>query len=491
MTHLIHFSHPFYMRDNAFMLSLAEQAVSRGDAVRILVCDSTINICKSNPKSEKAVCAWCRSYRKNQFSRLPENVEILRYGDFYTPEIKSAVDSLKFDYDSVGAVKKLIYKNVKIGYGAFSSYVTLTRNLCPDINDAFKSYFNRYLKAECILIEILGRVLDKIHPDLVSLYNGRHFEARPVFEYSRSLGYRTRCYENLKIGKDKRKNFIFFENTLPHNIKSICELIRGTWDNADLAESEKLATGESFFANRKASVFAGDKVYTRNQKYGMMPAGFDESKRNIAIFTSSEDEFASIDNEYDDDQLFPSQQCGITEILEHFKNDASIHFYVRIHPNLKKIKYKYHTSLLGYADLYPNVTVILANDEISSYSLMENVEKVLVFGSTIGVEACYWGKPVILLCAAFYHYLDICYKPESAEEAFSLIKEKDLPAKGRADALKYGFYSMYDRNQNFNYSVSRFDFLREVLIALNHMRLLSGLKIPVKEEGHTGEISML
>jgi hypothetical protein len=483
VTHLIHFSHPYYMRDNAFMLSLAEQACSRGDTVKVLVCDSTINICKSNPKAEKIVCAWCGRYRKNQFSSLPKNVEILRYGDFYTPEKKSVVESLKFDYDSVGAIKKLFYKNVKIGYGAFSSYVTLTRNLYPDINDEFRSYFNRYLKAECVLIEVLAGVLDKVRPDLVSLYNGRHFETRPVFEFSRSLGYSTKCYENLKIGKSKRKNFIFFENALPHNIKSIGNLIRGTWDDAkNLTEDEKTAIGESFFNNRKASLFAGDKVYTRNQRYGMMPDGFDESKRNIAIFTSSEDEFASIDNEYDDDQIFASQQRGIAEILEHFKSDSNIHFYVRIHPNLKKIKYRYHLSLLGYCDLYPNVTVIQANDEISSYSLMENVEKVIVFGSTIGVEACYWGKPVILLCAAFYNYLDICYKPKDAEEAFSLITANDLPAKGKADALRYGFYSMYDRNQDFKYSVSRFDFFREVLIALNHARLLNGIKIPIKEE---------
>ncbi|MDR2692968.1 MAG: capsular biosynthesis protein [Chitinispirillales bacterium] len=471
------------MRDNAFMMGLAEQSHSCGDTVKILVCDSTINICKSNPKAEKIVCAWCGSYRRSQFGRLPKNVEILRYGEFYTPEKKSVVESLKFDYDSVAAIKKLFYKNVKIGYGAFSSYVTLTRNLYPDINNEFKNYFNRYLKAECILIEVLEGALDKVRPDMVSLYNGRHFESRPVFEFSRSLGYSTKCYENLKIGKNKRKNFIFFENALPHNIKSIGGIIMDTWDNAELPEDEKLAIGESFFANRKASLFAGDKVYTRNQKYGAMPGGFDGSKRNIAVFTSSEDEFASIDNEYDDDQIFVSQPCGIVEILEHFKNDADIHFYVRIHPNLKKIKYKYHTSLLEYGDLYSNVTIIRARDEISSYSLMENVEKVIVFGSTIGVEACYWGKPVILLCAAFYNYLDICYKPKSVEEAFSLIGADSLPAKDKADALKYGFYSMYDRNQNFKYSVSRFDFFREVLIALNNVCLLNGIKIPVKEEG--------
>ncbi|MDR0330932.1 MAG: hypothetical protein LBH93_04395, partial [Chitinispirillales bacterium] len=179
-------------------------------------------------------------------------------------------------------------------------------------------------------------------------------------------------------------------------------------------------------------------------------------------------------------------QQGIAEILEYFKNDTRFHFYLRIHPNLNGIKYRYHTSLLDIGNLYTNVTVIKADDEISSYSLLESVEKVLVFGSTLGVEAAYWGKPVILLCAAFYKYLNICYKPESAEEAFSLIGADELPAKDRADALKYGFYCMYDRNKNRKpngfYPYVVFKILREIMRVFKQMRLIKGLEIPVKED---------
>ncbi|MDR0330934.1 MAG: hypothetical protein LBH93_04405 [Chitinispirillales bacterium] len=468
------------------MRNLAEEEHrSVENTVKILVCDSTVNICKSNPRAEKVFCVLCRNYRKHLFSRLPKDIEVLHYKDFYLPENKLAVDSLRFDYDSAQEIKALTYKNVKIGYGAFSTYVTLTRNLYPETDGNFRRYFNQYLKAECILIELLGNVLDKVRPDKVSLYNGRHFETRPVLELAKSLGYTTRCYENIRTGGSVRnRNYICFENAFVHGIKPICDLIRKTWDESNLPEDEKQMIGDTFFANKRGSLYAGDRVYTKKQKYGSMPDGFDKSKRNIAIFTSSEDEFASIDSEYDDDQVFASQQQGIAEILEHFKNNTNFHFYLRVHPNLKNVKYRYHTSLLKLGDIYNNVTVIKAGDEISSYSLLENVEKVVVFGSTIGVEAAYWGKPVILLCAAFYKYLDICYKPENAEEAFSLIEADGLRIKDKTDALKYGFYSMYERNSKSVRCDSQglFKVFREIAIALGRIRLFGGMRIPMKEK---------
>jgi hypothetical protein len=485
MTHLIHLCGPFGMWYNHVLLDVADLAYERGDTVKIVVCDSIIDICNTNRSGSWLICAWCKSYRKILFRHLPKDTEIFYYTDFYLPENKSIVESLAFEYNSVEEIKKLTYKNVNVGYGAFSTYVTWTRNLYPNMNDEFKMFFNQYLKAECVATEVLGNILGKIHPDVVHLFNGRHVDTRPFFDLPKSLGYPVITYENVR--RDTKKglfSYMFFENVLPHDIKYLCGVINKVWDDSTLTEDKKLAMGESFFANRKASRYAGDKIYTRSQKYGALPEGFDKSKRNIAIFTSSEDEFASIGAEYDDDRLFGSQSRGIAEILERFKSDDNFHFYLRVHPNLKNVGYKYHTSLTELGKRYKNVTIIKAKDKTSSYSLLENVEKVLVFGSTIGLEACYWGKPVILLCAAFYKYLDVCYKPENVEEAFSLIAANDLSAKDKTGAVKYGFYVMYGLNKvrkSVKFSDTKYKVFRELLRVLVQMRLLGRLKVPMSE----------
>jgi hypothetical protein len=168
-----------------------------------------------------------------------------------------------------------MYKNVRIGFGALSSYVSLTRNLYPKIDDTFKSYFNLYLRAECILVEATNNVLDGVHPDLVSLYNGRFFETRPVFELARILGYDVRCYENSKTTERTSRNRVFFENTLPQNIDQIGELINKTWESTKLSERERRDIGQSFFINRHNAIFAGDTIYIKDQRQDLLPKKWD------------------------------------------------------------------------------------------------------------------------------------------------------------------------------------------------------------------------
>jgi hypothetical protein len=322
------------------------------------------------------------------------------------------------------------------------------------------------------LVEVLNNVLDKVHPDLVSLYNGRFYETRPIFEFARILGYNVRCYENIKTADFTNRNRVFFENTLPQNVKKTGELINETWKSAKLSERERRDIGQSFFINRSNAIFAGDTIYTKNQRQGLLPRGWDESRRNIVIFISSEDEFFAIDDEFDK-KMFDSQYEGIIQILQNFKKESVFHFYLRIHPNLKNVKYKYHLQLIRLEEFYTNVTVIQADSEISTYALLYNTEKSIVFGSTMGIEACFWQKPVILLGSASYQDLDVCYRPLTLESAISLIKEIDLRVKDKKNALKYGFFFMYDgRGEkplyfDFNLKFKHFKLINKKIILLN------------------------
>ena len=73
---------------------------------------------------------------------------------------------------------------------------------------------------------------------------------------------------------------------------------------------------------------------------------------------------------------------------------------------------------------------------------MEQSETVITFGSTVGVEACYWGKPSILLGMALYQGLDCCYIPSSHEDVINWLREEKLPAKLKNGALLYGNWEL-------------------------------------------------
>jgi hypothetical protein len=72
---------------------------------------------------------------------------------------------------------------------------------------------------------------------------------------------------------------------------------------------------------------------------------------------------------------------------------------------------------------------------------MDMADKVLVMGSTMGAESCYWGKPVINLHKSEYYYLNVGYNPQTREELVQMLGE-DLPPKPKDGALKYGYYYM-------------------------------------------------
>jgi hypothetical protein len=78
---------------------------------------------------------------------------------------------------------------------------------------------------------------------------------------------------------------------------------------------------------------------------------------------------------------------------------------------------------------------------------MESVDMIVTFGSTMGVEALYWGTPSLLLGEAYYSTIGGLLKPNTHEEACVLISkieklnsnEKDV---NRGNALKFGYWSL-------------------------------------------------
>ena len=192
------------------------------------------------------------------------------------------------------------------------------------------------------------------------------------------------------------------------------------WDMDGVPMSEKQRLGTEFYEKRRNSQMAGDRVYTLNQVNGLLPENFSRDKENIVIFNSSEDEFASIGKDFDDYQLFKNQTAGIQFLLKNLPADK-YQIYVRIHPNLTRVKYDYVMELFELPKKYENVTLIPPDSKVSTYALMDAADKVVVFGSTMGAEASYSGKPVILVGPSFYYFLNVAYTPESEQELIDLI----------------------------------------------------------------------
>lgn len=403
--------------------------------VYVIQCDSNIGMCTWNPHANPVFCKFCTWLnRKNLKRYIASGYEIFPISSIVNSDDKKAAKAYNANFNSISELKSKIYKGVEIGYGAFSSFATLTRNVMPRISEDFKKYMEFMLRHEVLVFEALNRFVKQHEIDKIVFHNGRFMQFKPILGVAEVNKIDFIATEHFMVGDKVCSNYFF--NDVPHSIPANIKKMEVFWDKANPETKEDI--GKSFFVKRKKGVAAGDKVYTKEQVANELPEGWDNSKENIAIFNSSEDEFCAVSKEFDSRMLFENQYTALKSIFDHYKDDTSKHFYLRIHPNLKNVPFRSH--LLLYQLKYDNVTIIPPSSTVSSYALMDSCDKVIVFNSTMGLESAYWGKPVIALTDFYASALGCAYLPKSKDELWKLIETKNLPCLRNSNLEKIGYY---------------------------------------------------
>ena len=436
------------------MVDEAEISARYGNQVYFLLCNSHFGLCGCNLYGDTFKCYRCTRYVKRLLNKCSPGIKVIEPDQEMMDLISKEVEKCKFEYHSIEEIKSLDYKGAKVGLACLSAYMTTCRNNNPLIDDEFRAYFDRLLRVACNYAEFQCRMIDEIKPDRIQIFNGRFMENRPATDFALQRHILLRSCEHWCVFPHCSQKRHYY-NALPHNIANNAKMINQLWNDDTIPLEEKERIGRNFYERKYNHTYYGDKDYSSSQVAEKMPDNWDASKKNYVIFNSSEDEFTCIGDEYDKAKVFPSQYEGILYIANLLKDRQDIRLYLRIHPNLKNIKYKYHTDLLGLGERYDNLFVIRGDSDVSTYALMRAADKVITFGSTTGVEASYMRKPVIALCRSWYSGIDVCYEPTSVEEMMELLMDENLKAKPEVETLKYGYflvsphlpgYSFFDYN---------------------------------------------
>lgn len=459
-----------FISNNDYMaLDEAVEKCQNGYEIYFVLCDSSIRACNVCRVCDKATCVLCTHAMKGLIRLLLKSNKLYHMemmSNLINDDIKKQAEEVVFSYSDVKSLKDITYHDVEIGYGAFSTFVTYTRNVMPTFNDALKDYLDTLMRSQVRETLALEKYVDSIKPDLMVFHNGRFANLKPLLNIAknRKIEYVVTEQWNFPNGIIKRN---FFHNDIPHSFRAFEKKFEIAWKNVG---AEGANIGKAFFENRRYGKYAGDKIYTENQQTGLLPDNFNTQKRNISIFNSSEDEFFAISKEWDESVLFPNQYIALKTIFEHYKDDDTIHFYLRIHPNLKNVPWKSH--MLLYDLKYTNVTIIPPSSPISSYALMDKSEKVIVFNSTMGIESAYWGKPVIALNKCSYSQLHQVYEPKTEKEIYEMIdKQALLPLRDETSCYKVACYCMgYAADDYRHYKVNSYR-LKHSIEVINILKL--------------------
>lgn len=451
------------------MIDEAEISARFGNQVYFLLCNHHFRYCGCNMFGSPFKCFRCERFSKRLLKKCSPSVKVIEMDKSLMEKLNGEIDKVSFDYHTVKDIKSLVYKGANVGMGCLSAYISHSRNNNPMIDDEFRAYFDKVLRKGCLYAEFQYRMMMEIKPDRVQLFNGRFMETRAASDLAILHHFLLRSNELWRVFPHRFIKRQFY-NALPHSLEANHKWFECLWADEYIPQVEKERIGRRFFESKYEHAFGGDKDYTARQVAAKLPDNWDKSKKNYVIFNSSEDEFTAIGGEYDEKKVFDSQYEGVMHIANLFKDRKDVNVYLRIHPNLTNIKYKYHTGLLSIGANFNNLFVIPGDSSVSSYALMREAYRVITFGSTTGIEATYMGKTVIALCSNWFSGLDVSYNPESYTEADHLIQAKDLSPKPQIEAIKFGYFIM---NLNlpsfsfFDYNISDFYFLGRTLRRYN------------------------
>jgi hypothetical protein len=374
-------------------------------------------------------------------------------------------------------LRKFRIKGHPVGMAISSYLITRTRSSYPMTKKYFnlikKGYFTYFQIQDALVAKNLSNKTDEVW-----LCNGRQLHERSVVEFCKTNNI---TYSFFEIGGDGNQlaRWILHASS-PHDRVDFQNEIKEHYFNKQ--QDDGAETDNWFLRNRSHK----SNQFIDNQVTGKSLGQLDPF---VVFFTSSDDEVAAISEDWD--SPWGSQIEAAQSLIDSFKTRSGDKLIIRVHPNLLN-KNKYDQKLWTELQVNPNVTIVSASSDVDSYALLDESRGVLTFGSTIGVEAVFSGKPLGLLSHARYdEIVENTYLPTSnqlvkwLDDAFqgSLVKPSTTGAK------MWAYYSLTGGHQWYVTQIKQFRRRKIGILNGNRMRPNSVLVAAARTAGRLRSIT--
>lgn len=271
-------------------------------------------------------------------------------------------------------------------------------------------FFRQYILSAYNVAQEFEQMLEDVQPKAVVLFNGIMFPEATAALAARRRGIRTITHE---VGL--RPFTAFFTDgeatAYPMDIPADFQL--------DAAQNAQL---DAYLSKRFQGNFsmAGVKFWPQMQDldeaFLQKAAGF---KYIVPVFTNVIFDTSQVHA----NTLFPHMFAWLDALLPLIRQHGDTLFVIRAHPdemrpnsNKKSRESVAEWVRANHVDEMPNVVFVDPTEYLSSYSLIQRSHVVLVYNSSIGLEASILGKPVLAAGAARYTEYETVFYPSSAED---------------------------------------------------------------------------
>jgi hypothetical protein len=311
----------------------------------------------------------------------------------------------------------------------------------PEVERTFRSYLYSGLIA-CLALD---RLLDDYQPDLLFLFNGRQSSTRVAFELARRRDIRVVCHERgprletLALSVDERCTSL---GTLDRFWRD--------WQDVPLSAGELAALDAQLDARERGTDSSFHAFSPPPQPVDSVRAqlGLRADRPAWVVFTSSDDEIVA---EEEWQGPFATHHKWVERTVAYAAAHPEIDLVVRIHPNTSSsrstgsnvVQLKELTEL-GHR-LPPNAQMVMPDEELSSYALMDIATVGLAYHSTVALELACKGKETVVAGAnmvagkPFVHTVDDAARYEALLDPLLRLAPGAVSDEVRRLAWRYAY----------------------------------------------------
>ena len=374
----------------------------RGVATTFFLCGGRLTQCDFKPASDphvtRPLCWRCTDYASRLLGgfgldhlRMEEVIDV----DSLLAEAQKRVATL-----SRTELLEFSHAGAPLGqYVVPSVQRSLLSGSIPE-DDRSVDILRGFVAAAVVTVELCDRLLDRVAPEAVILTNGLFFMERIMLEAARRRGVRVVAYErgipanSMIVAVDKP--------AVPFDVDPYWSVAR----TRPLADEESRRLDE-LVARRRGGNVGVQRIWPEMDLDGhaaLERLGLDPDVGTAAMFTNILWDTAVFDRNVAFDGMFD----WVVRTVRAFEQLPDRQLVVRIHPaevrlDMARSRERVADRLTEEVSCLPdNVRLVLPDDPASSYALMALADQVLVYTSTIGLEAALMGKSVVV--AGDTHY---------------------------------------------------------------------------------------
>lgn len=468
----------FAEADIATCATLAKGLDILGHEVGILHCNSSLPACGWNVHGNnqltkltnntllsfinKERCNQCKNQIKQVCSLV--GIDLINLSEFSEKKLiehaKSYIDK-NFKLEDIE--KPIIVDGVNITEHAFSSTLRMLLKGEIDINNDYEvNLLKKFLISSYIHTKNLKNFIILKKPKHIICNHGIYIEHGIIVDLCKIYNIHVVIYNY-----PYRKNTILFSHDDTYHRTWLIEK-NDRWENLDLSQDQKnkLKTYmDSKIAGGRDNVnFHPKPIIKKKEIYSKLNLN-DEQKFDLLLTNTLWD--AQI---FFKSNIFKNMLDWIYKSIDFYKNNSKRKLLIRIHPGESKGSLStnqplYNEIIKKYKNnLGENIIIIKPEDDISTYTLIDNANMVLVYATKASLEIAYRGVPQIIAGEAIARNKGLGYDVNDLESYYAALKSgfiKDYNSndiKIRAEKFCYHFFfiKMLDLDDLFEIGLSNF-----------------------------------